>query len=33
LTFDSAMLSEEDLRRLRETQAAMARARTGSAAE
>jgi hypothetical protein len=29
-TFDSAMLSEEDLRRLREAQAAMARTRAGA---
>ena len=30
LTFDSAMLSDEDLRKLREAQAAMARAHDGS---
>ena len=33
LTFDSAMLSDEDLRRLREAQAAMARPRGGGAGE
>jgi hypothetical protein len=30
LTFDSSMLSEDDLRRLRETQATMARAQDGA---
>jgi hypothetical protein len=33
LTFDSSMLSEEDLRRLREAQAAMALANGGGAGE